>query len=348
MGQAEARVDRFRDFWYVVAESRELASRAPLQRKLLDEWLVVWRGPDGAPVAAQDRCMHRAGRLSYGSVVDGCIKCPYHGWTYETSGELCAVPSEGARFKRIAGRRIRTYATAEVDGYVYVRLEDDPVIETEPFRYAHWQQPGYQTIRVQNRMHNDVTNCVENFIDIPHTVYVHPGIFRSERGQQLEATVVRTDGSVVATYRKETDNLGWFARFLNPSGAEIEHSDAFYMPNVTHVVYRMGPRRHFLITSQSVPVTETETLVYTDLTYDFGILSPLARPVVHFQGQRVIDQDVEALHRQMEVIDKYGVDFHNTPADIIHVFVESIRNALAKGTDPRTLPDKSTDIVFHV
>lgn len=337
-----------RDFWYIVAERHELGPKTVLQRRVLDEWLVVWRDAEGRAVVGQDRCMHRAGRLSFGSNVQGCVRCPYHGWTYDRTGELVAVPSEGANFKRIGDRRIKTYAVREQDDYVYVRLADTPAIEVEPFKMPQYGEPRYHTVRVQNRMENNVTNCVENFIDIPHTVYVHPGIFRTERGQRLEATVERKQGSVVAQYRKETDNLGWFARFLNPGGHEIEHSDAYYMPNVTSVVYRVGPRRHFLITSQSVPVTDEETLVYTDLTFDFGVFSWFARPVVRWQGQRVIDQDIEALGRQMAVIRKYGAEFHNTPADIIHVFVESIRAELAKGRDPRLLPDRSKDIEFWV
>ena len=68
---------------------------------------------------------------------------------------------------------------------------------------------------------------MENFIDIPHTVYVHPGIFRNERRQEIEVDIVRKDGAVKATYRNETDNLGWFSRFLNPGGHEIVHTDDF-------------------------------------------------------------------------------------------------------------------------
>ncbi|HMV67714.1 MAG TPA: aromatic ring-hydroxylating dioxygenase subunit alpha [Myxococcota bacterium] len=337
-----------RDFWYVVAEGHELDRGQVLARQVLDEWLVVWRDAQGRPVVAQDRCMHRAGRLSHGRNVGGCVQCPYHGWTYDGAGELVAVPAEGESFKKIGDRRLRTYASREQDGFVYVRLNDAPTLDVAPFRMPHYGEPGYQTVRVQNRMKNNVTNCVENFIDVPHTVYVHPGIFRTARGQRIEATVVRSQGSVVATYRNETDNLGWFARLLNPRAVKIEHSDAFYMPNVTHVVYRVGPRRHFLITSQSVPISDDETLVYTDLTFDFGPLSWFVRPIVRWQGQRVIDQDIVALGRQMEVIQKYGAEFHNSPVDVIHVLVESIRGELSRGRDPRELPDRAKDIEFWV
>lgn len=338
----------FRDYWYIVAESHELAAGAVLKRKILDEWVVVWRCEDGTAVAAQDRCMHRAGRLSEGTVVDGCVRCPYHGWTYDKTGEVVAVPAEGENFKRIKNRRVKTFGVREVDDFVYVRLAEEPLVDVEPFPMPKYKARGYHTIRLQNRMQNNVTNCVENFIDIPHTVFVHPGIFRTQRNQKIDATVERKDGVVFATYRNETDNLGFFAKLLNPDGHEIHHTDAFYMPNVTSVEYTFGPRRHFIITSQSVPVSDEETLVYTDLTFDYGPLTWFAKPIVRQQGQAVIDQDIEALASQMNVIRKYGEQFSNTSADIIHVFVESIRNEIAKGGDPRELAPRSKDISFFV
>lgn len=339
---------RVEDFWYVVAESHELRPGVVLARKVLGEWLAVFRGPDGQPTALQDRCKHRNGRLSSGTVKVGCLACPYHGWTYDAAGQVVAVPAEGANFKATPGRRGQAYATREQDDFVYVRLAAEPAVAVEPFRMPHYREPGYRTVRLQNRMNNNVTNCAENFIDIPHTVFVHPGIFRKPRAQRLTATVTRKDGQVHANYRGETDNLGWFRWFLNPGGREIRHVDSFYMPNVTSVIYEFGPRRVFVITSQSVPAADDDTLVYTDLTFDYGFWNHFAAPIVRWQSQKVIDQDVAALASQHEVIAKYGESFSNTSADIIHVFVESIREALAKGEDPRALPEREVEVEFLV
>lgn len=339
---------RFDDFWYVVAESRELTAGAVLSRKVLGEWLAVFRGPGGAPAVLQDRCKHRNGRLSQGTVKDGCLACPYHGWTYEPGGQVVAVPAEGAAFKATPGRRGTSFATREQDGFVYVRLAAEPTVELEPFKMLHWGEPGWKTVRLQNRMRNSVTNCAENFIDIPHTVFVHPGIFRKPRAQRLTAAVTRAAGEVHARYRGETDNLGWFRWFLNPGGHEIQHTDSFFMPNVTRVTYEFGPRRVFIITSQSVPAADDDTLVYTDLTFDYGIWNAFAPPIVRWQSQKVIDQDVLALASQQEVIDKYGEKFSNTSVDIIHVFVESIREAIGKGEDPRELPAREVEVEFLV
>ncbi len=345
-----------RSFWYVVCESHELGPQNVLSRKVLDEDLAIFRGPDGKPVALRDRCMHRAAPLSKGSrTPDGCLRCPYHGWTYDGEGEVVAVPCEKGQFKKGGiARRALVHEVCEQDDFVYVRVRDEDAPEKDgpaditPFAMPCYGDKGYTTVRLQNRMMNNVTNCAENFIDIPHTVFVHPVIFRDARDQKINAHIVRKNGEVHVNYEGETDNLGWFKWFLNPGGHKIQHTDSFFMPNVTSVSYVFGPKRHFIITSQSVPVTDEETLVYTDLTFNYGIFSWPARFIVRRQGQMVIDQDVEILGQQMDVIKKYGDKFAHTQADTIHIFVEQIRDALAEGQDPRTLPEKSRDITFWI
>ena len=338
----------FRDFWYVVAESRELKPGKVLARKVMGEWLAVFRDEDGKAVVLQDRCKHRGVQLSGGTLNGGKLSCPYHGWTYNNIGEVVAVPSEGENFKRAKSRCVPRYTTCEQDDFVYVRLADGPEAQEKPFAIRHYGEDGWHTVRLINHFNNTVTNCVENFIDIPHTVYVHPGIFRNERRQLIDVKIERNNGSVKATYLNETDNLGWFSKFLNPSGVEIVHTDEFFMPNVSCVEYVFGPKRHFIITSQSVPLEDDETLVYTDLTYNYGIWNKPTAPLVRWQGQKIIDQDIVALAAQMKCIKKYGEDFSNTPADTIHAYVESIQRELERDKDPRKLAPKVVEVQMLV
>lgn len=339
---------KFEDFWYVVAQSEQLRPHTVLHRTVLGEWLAVFRGATGEPVALRDRCLHRHSPLSKGRVCQGQLHCPYHGWVYDQSGNVVAVPAEGQQFKPAQARRAKVYATQEQDGYVYVRLAEQPEAEFQPFAMPHYGEVGWETVRVINHFRNNVTNCVENFIDIPHTAFVHPGIFRMARQQPIVMTVERRNGATIVEYSNEATNLGWFTRFLNRNGSEIQHTDRFYMPNVTNVEYKLGKNRHLLITSQSIPETEKSTIVYTDVTFNYGIWNKLARPLVHWTAQRIIHQDIEILNWQADTIAKYGTQFSNTPADTIHVFVESIRNAIANGKDPRQLPDQSVKVTFWV
>jgi phenylpropionate dioxygenase-like ring-hydroxylating dioxygenase large terminal subunit len=334
-----------RNFWYVVAESHELNSEHVLSRQVLGEPIAIFRDVTGQPAALRDRCLHRNAPLSSGRVSRGQLQCGYHGWTYDLMGSVVRIPSQGSS-RPTTLRCVSAYETCEQQGYVYVRLEKAE--DSHPFNMPHYGERPWRHIRVQNRFENTLTNCVENFVDIPHTAYVHDRLFRSECQEVLNATVRRTEGTVEAVYRNEKRNLGLFKWFLNPAGNEIRHVDRFHMPNVTCVEYVFGPHRKFIITSQSVPVSKDETLVYTDLTYDYGIWSDFARPFVRWAGQRVIDQDCAILKAQHQAARRFGETFSHTPADIIHVFIESIQRELEQGKNPRELPELTREIEFYV
>jgi len=346
--EEQADAMHFEDFWYVLAESNDLRHGRVLARSVLGERLAVFRAGDGRAVALPDRCLHRNAPLSKGCVRKGELVCPYHGWHYDAGGHVTRIPSQHPSTDY--GHQLPPLEVRELDGYVYVRLNRNGPETIIPWRMHHYGERGWRHIRLRNRFANTVTNCVENFIDVPHTAFVHTGIFRSTMGECISAAVTRADGGVHVDYRNERSNLGTWKRFLNPQGVEIRHTDSFFIPNITCVTYEIGART-FIITSQSVPVDADEggdTLVYTDLTYRFGLFNDLARPFVRWYGQRVIDQDVAILAAQMENIRRYGAAFRDTPADIIHRYVESLRQALARGEDPCALPPLSRVIEFYV
>src|SRR3954467_4044566 len=74
-----------RKAWHAVVRSVDVSDR-PLPVTLCGEELVVWRGGDGAAHAAPDLCPHRQALLSGGTIVDGRLQCPYHGWQFGSEG----------------------------------------------------------------------------------------------------------------------------------------------------------------------------------------------------------------------------------------------------------------------
>jgi phenylpropionate dioxygenase-like ring-hydroxylating dioxygenase large terminal subunit len=336
----------FHDYWYVACRSSDLKTNKALAFTLFGEWLVVFRNEKGEVTAMRDRCIHRSVRLSEGRVEAGKLRCMYHGWLYDSDGQVVQIPSEGPGLPKGPCRKAPTFPVRELDELVFVSLAAVP--KEQPFRSPFYRQKGWRTIRLVNRFANNVTNCVENFIDVPHTTFVHPKIFRDPEGQRVTLEIERREGTVRVEYKNEQHKLGLFSWFLNPGGKSYQHIDSFHEPNVTSVEYHFSAQKHFYISSQSVPVTDNETLVYTDLTYRFGIFTPFAGWIVRKLGQAVIDQDLVILKNQMETIEKYPEPFQNSAADILHMWIESIRDAIAAGRDPKLLPLKkqSIDIII--
>jgi phenylpropionate dioxygenase-like ring-hydroxylating dioxygenase large terminal subunit len=339
-----------RDYWYVACTAAELKAGAVLPRLVLEEALVVWRDSGGEPVAFRDRCLHRNAELSEGVLTDGCLRCPYHGWTFDPEGRCVAIPSAGPENTVLPKKRLVRFPAREAHGLIWVWMGDPDEITREPFPIPYWNENGYRAYFMITMFENDVTNCAENFMDVPHTVYVHDKWFRNKALKKVPATVERTEDSVLVTYHQENDTIGFSGWILNPSGEPMVHTDKFYMPNVTRVDYTFGEKRGFIITSQCTPETATRTRVYTAITYKLG--NPLFNAVGAWflppYTRKVIHQDVVIMANQGRSLRRYGEEFLNSEADLLHRYIESLRNwAEAGGTGPKPKPTKQ-DIVFWI
>jgi phenylpropionate dioxygenase-like ring-hydroxylating dioxygenase large terminal subunit len=327
---------RLTEYWYAAAKSEEVGAQRPVGSVILGEMVVLWRPAGGRVVAMKDRCLHRNALLSEGDVFDGCIGCPYHGWTYDAEGRCINIPSEGPEGRAPeAERRLETYPTREQDGLIWVWMGLGTQPDKAPFAMPHFSTPGWGAYYMKTRFQNSVTNLVENFMDVPHTVFVHRGWFRSRAKKRVPTTVERTDHSVLVTYDQPKDSIGLTEKLLNPKGLPMLHTDKFYMPNTTRVDYVFGQdERAFIITSTCTPISEHETEVYTLISFKLGLANRVARYLLPPYTRKVIQQDVEIMAIQGRGLRHYGdQEFSSTPADTLHVHIEALRGWAEAGAD---------------
>src|SRR2546423_854900 len=87
-----------RRFWQPVAQTGDVAKSWSIPVRLLGEDLTLYRGESGQPYLVARRCAHRGTQLSVGSVDGEGIRCSYHGWKYDGTGQCVDQPSEPRSF----------------------------------------------------------------------------------------------------------------------------------------------------------------------------------------------------------------------------------------------------------
>ena len=336
------------DFWYIAAETRELRAK-PVRRVLFGRPLVLFRDARGKAAALLDRCAHRNVALSEGKVsADGCIECPYHGWRYDPSGACTAIPSLGESGRLPASVRVPSFAVRERDGYLWVWGTENAEPSTEPFAFPHQDEPGWTHFRMKTRFAAGVEACIENFLDCPHTVYVHKGWFRSPDARALTAVVRRTSNEVEVEFKGEPISESVVSRLLFPKGKELRHTDRFLMPNLSRVDYDFGPGRHFIITSQCTPVGERETEVYTVINYQFGAWGPLVRWFFEPLSRKIIRQDVDILQAQHRQFTAFGAEkFSHVETDLLGLHIHALRAACERGDAPKASDQSEREITIR-
>jgi phthalate 4,5-dioxygenase oxygenase subunit len=110
-----------RHYWLPALKSSELtADGDPVRLMLLGEKLVAFRDSAGRVGVMDQRCPHRCASLFFGRNEDGGLRCIYHGWKYDVTGQCLDQPNlpPSQQFKDKV--RAKAYRTAERNGLVWV------------------------------------------------------------------------------------------------------------------------------------------------------------------------------------------------------------------------------------
>jgi 5,5'-dehydrodivanillate O-demethylase len=161
-----------RRFWQPIYRSQDLKPGRAVPVRLLGEDFTLYRGERGAAHLVGARCAHRATQLSTGWVEGDCLRCFYHGWKYDATGQCVEQPAEDAAFARKV--RIAGYPTEEYLGLVFVFLGDGtpPPLPRYPFMEQYAADEHLRMVHVDVRPYN-YRNRIENSVDPVHVAFVH-------------------------------------------------------------------------------------------------------------------------------------------------------------------------------
>ena len=175
----------FAHVWTPVAMSSELRADRPLARTVAGTPVVLFRGRDGSPAALLDRCPHRGVALSLGKVKDGCVECPFHGWTLTPAGDVCHVPwNPDAKLDTLTGV---AFPVLERAGQVWLYTATEAPSQSEPEVHESLLRAD---VRVSGQVvvwNTHWTRAMENMLDWPHLPFIHAGTIGRDMKRQSGA-----------------------------------------------------------------------------------------------------------------------------------------------------------------
>lgn len=158
-----------RQFWQPIFRSDELRSGRAVPVRVMSEDFTLYRGETGEAHLLGFRCAHRSVQLSSGWVEGDSIRCLYHGWKYDASGQCIEQPPEPKPFADKI--RIASYPVREYIGLIFAFLGEG---EPEPFpRLERFEDPK-RTLWVTGYERNcNYFQNIENTTDICHVPFTH-------------------------------------------------------------------------------------------------------------------------------------------------------------------------------
>lgn len=322
--------------WFVACQSKALKDK-PVKLTLQGVPLVLFRGAGGVPAALLDRCPHRNVPLSLGKVVGGQLECGYHGWCFDAGGQCRKVPGlVGDGDVALKSRAAEAYPAREQEGFVWVYSTPGPLASSEPYRFPHLTEKGYTSERYEFQVDATVHAVVENALDVPHTAFLHGGLFRTaEKKNEIDVVVRRSATMAEAEYIGEPRPSGLAGRILAPGGGVVTHFDRFLLPSIAQVEYRLGAKSHIVTTSVMTPVSDFVTKVFAVVTFRFPLPAWLIKPFVTPIGLHIFKQDAVVLKAQTEAIQTFGGEkYTSTELDVLGHEIWRLLKQAASGEAP--------------
>jgi len=295
-----------RTFWHPVYISEQLQPGWAVPITIMNEQLTLYRGEkpplplgegggEGRPHLVDFRCAHRGTQLSTGWVEDDCIRCRYHGWMYDGSGQCVEQPLEKPSFAdRI---RMRSCPVEEYLGLIFAYLgEGDP----PPLpRYPRMEREGLLEWAYTPRACN-YFNELEN--DPEHVPFTHRDP-KLSRGVFRMADEVRVEESAWGIAQ---------SRAYRGSMLLVQHG----MPNIRSTAHGRGAE----VFRFKVPVDDEHLVSFEVELFPMSAEEAAQRRASHSDAIGGDNEARAALAQEILAGKRRLLDFDNDPPPSISLF----------------------------
>ena len=216
----------FRQYWIPALLARELPENdcAPVRVKLLGERLIAFRDSEGRYGLMDEFCAHRGASLWFGRNEEGGLRCPYHGWKYDYTGQCVDVPSEPEESGFCAKIKLQAYPMIKIGDVLWTYMGDKESRPPEPV-WEFATVPAEQTYTSKRWQECNWLQAMEGGIDSSHVSFLHSGslktdpLFRGAKGNQYNQNdkkpvfeVAESDGGLLIGARRNAENDQYYWR----------------------------------------------------------------------------------------------------------------------------------------
>lgn len=169
-----------RQYWQPVALVEEfdpaneprMADRPLKAVRLLGQDMILFRNDQGRWGLLDRDCPHRNADLSYGRHEGDGVRCPFHGWKFDVTGQCLDTPAEPLGSTLCQRVRQRSYPVIEKSGVLFAWLGEDGQQPAFP-HFDCFAAPDTHVFVFKGLWHCNWLQAFEVGIDPAHTSFLH-------------------------------------------------------------------------------------------------------------------------------------------------------------------------------
>ena len=174
VGKGTPMGELMRRYWHPISAAGELDEKPTKSVRVLGEDLVLYKDKSGTLGLIDQLCPHRRVDMSYGIPEEHGLRCMYHGWMFDETGQCTEQPFEetvhpDGRFKEKV--RVVSYPVETMGGMIFAYLGPQPAPLLPRWECFGWPD-AWQEVGVVELPCNWL-QCMENSMDPVHLEWCH-------------------------------------------------------------------------------------------------------------------------------------------------------------------------------
>jgi nitrite reductase/ring-hydroxylating ferredoxin subunit len=305
-----------RMYWQPAALVDELQGPRPIRPvKLLGEDLVMFRDNEGRYGLIDRHCAHRGADLAFGRLEQGGLRCAFHGWLFDVSGQCLQTPAEPKDSKLCQGIRQRAYPVVEKSGILWAYLgEGEPPAFPELDCFV---APDSHVFAFKGHWECNWLQALEVGVDPSHASYLHR-FFEDEDtsstntyGRQFRGASASSDMPMTRIMREydrpiinvEHTEYGMRLITLREIDAERTH---------VRVTNQIFPHAFVIPMNQEMTITQYHVPIDDENCYWYSIFTSFTTPVdkTTMREQRLATYELPDYKSRRNKRNEYGFDPH--------------------------------------
>ncbi|MBU1358110.1 MAG: aromatic ring-hydroxylating dioxygenase subunit alpha [Gammaproteobacteria bacterium] len=161
-----------RRYWQPVALVEELNGPRPLKPvELMGQHFVLFRDESGRLGLLDRDCPHRGADLAFGRLENGGLRCAFHGWLFDATGQCLEMPAEPAKSTFCTRVRQKAYPVVEKSGVIFACIgEGTPPAFPD---FDCFVAPDTHTFAFKGLFECNWLQALEVGMDPAHASYLH-------------------------------------------------------------------------------------------------------------------------------------------------------------------------------
>jgi phenylpropionate dioxygenase-like ring-hydroxylating dioxygenase large terminal subunit len=217
--------------WYVAAIDDELIDGRLLNRTLLGQPVLLYRGESGGLFALNDRCPHRGALLSRGRLEGDAVRCMYHGIKFDGSGKCVQIPGQDMIPPKL---RVPGYPVVQRGPFIWIWMGDaakaDPALIVD---LPYLEDPRWKGIPAYLHYAANYLLIVDNLSDFAHLAFVHTKTLggSEEYAFVTKPTVVErlANGFRVERWHRNTDAPPFHRKVIHDKSVKLDRRNIAIM-----------------------------------------------------------------------------------------------------------------------